>query len=160
MTIIHLYKDHNRDSEFVELKSRLESLYHNVVLDDGADLDDFSNVHLVHAHSWYDDGVAAFNLKRERGIPYVLTLSDKDLMQLQKFSFRSKRFDVLEQAEKVVFPNQMFQNVLADKMNDRMADAVFSHSCVIYEGLAPFWFNNLKIQQCVNTYRNVILCNN
>ncbi len=144
ISVLHLYKDYRKDAGFPLLLDRLGSYVHNLVAETAADMPTGEDVSLVHAHSWYQDGPDALRLKHEHGIPYVLALTSADLDRLSAFSLKSKRYDVLENAEKVVFPNQHFQYVLADKLSDKLADAVFSRSSVIYDGISPFWFQNLR----------------
>ena len=143
-SVLHLYKDYRKDAGFPLLLKRMDAYVHNVVAETAAEIPSGEEFHLTHAHSWYQDGPDALRLKQERGIPYVLTLTSEDLRHLEAFSLKSKRYDVLENAEKVVFPNQHFPYALADKLSDKMADAIFSRSLVIYEGISPFWFQNLR----------------
>ncbi|MCR4736777.1 MAG: hypothetical protein K5846_01290 [Bacteroidales bacterium] len=144
ISVLHLYKDYRKDAGFPLLLDRLGTYVHNLVAETAADMPIGEEISLVHAHSWYQDGPDALRLKHEHGIPYVLALTSADLDRLSAFSLKSKRYDVLENAEKVVFPNQHFQYALADKLSDKLADAVFSRSSVIYDGINPFWFQNLR----------------
>lgn len=157
MTILHLYKNRAENPGFEELLQRLNSVMQNVVVENAALLQDDSNISLMHAHSWFEDGPDALNLKLERNIPYVVSLCDEDLLRLQKFSLKSKRFDILEQAEKVIFPNPMFQNILAEKLSNKLADQIFSHSWIIYNGLMPFWFQHLRLAKPVSLIHTRLL---
>jgi glycosyltransferase involved in cell wall biosynthesis len=144
ISVLHLYKDYRKDAGFPLLLERLGSFVRNLVAETAAEMPTGETISLTHAHSWYQDGPDALRLRQEHGIPYVLTLTPEDLRHLEAFSLKSKRYDVLENAEKVVFPNQHFQYALADKLSDKLADAVFSRSSVIYDGISPFWFQNLR----------------
>ncbi|MBQ6071800.1 MAG: hypothetical protein IKQ75_03220 [Bacteroidales bacterium] len=148
ISVLHLYKDYRNDAGFPLLLERLGSYVRNLIAETAAEMPaempTGETISLTHAHSWYQDGPDALRLRQEHGIPYVLTLTSEDLRHLEAFSLKSKRYDVLENAEKVVFPNQHFQYALADKLSDKLADAVFSRSLVIYDGISPFWFQNLR----------------
>lgn len=146
MTILHLYESHSQDPAFGQLLSRLEESVHNVV----GDASETEGINLVHAHSWLQDGPTALQLKRDRAIPYVLSLSDEDLVQLEKFTLRPRPYKILEEAEKVVFPSMVFQNVLAEKLPAKLADVVFSHSLMIFPHIDPFWFQHLHLAKPVS----------
>src|SRR5690606_2770356 len=45
---------------------------------------DFSQVSLIHAHTWYSDGAVAYYLSLKYNIPYIISVRNTDINLFQK----------------------------------------------------------------------------
>src|SRR5690606_33767238 len=66
---------------------------------------ELSNLNFIHAHTWFSDGGGAYELSKETGIPFVVTVRNTDLNIFYKYMLhlRSYGLKILRAAERIIF---------------------------------------------------------
>jgi len=107
---------------------------------------------LIHAHSLLAGGVVAHALYAQHHIPYVVAVTLADIRFWQDNPIRGRKIfvPVLEEANRIIFLNDNFQDFVADRLSDSDADRIFSRALTIHDGLDPFWIQNLHIHKPVS----------
>ena len=78
---------------------------------------DIESVRLVHAHFLFSDGGVAYLIKKEFGIPYVVSVRATDLFYFFKLMVHERKFgnQIMSFAERVVFINPSYVNLFKEK---------------------------------------------
>lgn len=100
----------------------------------------FNSVHIVHAHSLYADGLAAWIACKSRKLPLVISIRGGDVTVFPKYypHWRTKVRKALKAASKIVFSNHKFKPVLEKTHNIRLP----SEKCLtIPNGVEDLWHN-------------------
>ena len=65
---------------------------------------DFSEIDIIHAHTWYSDGGVAYLLHKKYNIPYIITIRNTDLNLFQKYLIHERGFEmnILKNAMNIV----------------------------------------------------------
>lgn len=143
MSVLHLYNHYSLNSGFQYLLDKLQEDGTQHLLADHLP-ENLSDVQVVHAHSWMEDGRAALDIHDKWNIPYVLTVRATDLVQAAGFSAWHRGKQILENADYVVFADPMSDRFLSEKLPSKLADSLYNHAVTIYDSLDPFWFQNLR----------------
>lgn len=111
-----------------------------------------SELALIHAHALLTGGTVAHALHLQHGTPYVVAVTLDDIRFWQDNPIRSRKLlvPVLEEATRVVFLNNNFQDFVASHLSDADADRIFSRALTIHNGLDPFWLQNSRIHKPVS----------
>ena len=111
-----------------------------------------TEVALVHAHSLLTGGAVAHLLHSKHGTPYVVAVTLEDIRFWQENPIRSRRLlvPVLEDAARVIFLNNNFQDFAASHLSDTEADRIFGRALTIHNGLDSFWLQNIHIHKPVS----------
>lgn len=108
------------------------------------------NVKLIHAHTWYSDGVIAFRLYKELGIPYVISIRDTDinLFYSKMLHLRALGREILLHAKKIVFISAAYQKRLLESFakTPLPLERLKSSSEVIPNGIDAYWLENILAQ--------------
>lgn len=118
---------------------------------------DFSEIKMIHAHTWYSDGGVAYLLSKKYNIPYIVTIRNSDLNVFQKYLFHERSFGrkILERAEKVILIAASYkQRVLDLKSLEKIKSILQKKLQIIPNGVDPFWLSNFLEKKSKNT--NVI----
>lgn len=101
---------------------------------------------LVHTHSVFSDGNAALRLKRERKLPYLVTVSNTDLnafFRLRRL-LRKRGILILREAAYIVFISEAYRQALFQRyIPPRYRDELFEKTVVIPFGIDNFWFDHI-----------------
>src|SRR5690606_32772754 len=64
---------------------------------------DFSEIKMIHAHTWYSDGGVAYLLSKKYNIPYITAVRNTDLNVHYKYLLHHRKFgkEILKNANKV-----------------------------------------------------------
>jgi glycosyltransferase involved in cell wall biosynthesis len=106
---------------------------------------DFSQFGLVHAHTLFSNGYAAYRLKKEYGLPYVAAVraTDIDFFFKKLVWLRRLGRKILENAAAVVFISPQGKNALLSKYIPKaMLPSLEPKCAVLPNGLASFWLEN------------------
>lgn len=108
------------------------------------DVEGFS---VVHAHTLFTDGNIAYQLNRDYGIPYVVTVrgyTDINGFFRLRLNLRKRGRKILARASKVIFLSEMNKNELLDKYihDDALKREILSKAEVIPNGIDDFYFKN------------------
>ena len=158
--ILHLYSEHSA-SAVKALTTRTQGTVDNLCIvlslegKDAALVEqqvNLSEVALIHAHSLLAGGTAAHHLHLQHHIPYSAAVSLEDIRYWKENPRRGRRalIPVLEDATRVVFLNDNFQDFIADRLGDEDADRIFSRALTLHDGIDPFWIQNLHIHKPVS----------
>lgn len=103
---------------------------------------DLSMVDLIHAHTLFTNGGAAFLIKKRLRIPYVVTLRNTDLNLFFKYAIHLRGFgnEILAGAERVIFLSESYKKrTLSNYVHENYRDSIAQKSIVIPSGVNPFW---------------------
>lgn len=118
---------------------------------------DFSEIKMIHAHTWYSDGGVAYLLSKKYNIPYIVTIRNSDLNVFQKYLFHERAFGrkILERAKNVILIAASYkQRVLDLKSLEKIKSILQKKMQIIPNGVDPFWLSNFLEKKSKNT--NVI----
>lgn len=95
---------------------------------------------LCHAHSLYSDGASAYQLKKDYGIPYVITVRNTDLRIFARFflHLRPLAREIIRESSQVLFANKQYPARLASLLNMTLDEEKVS---VVPNGLDSYWFD-------------------
>lgn len=106
---------------------------------------DCSEIVLVHAHTWFSDGVIALQLYKEYKIPYVVTIRNTDVNVFLKYMLHLRVLgrEILLHAQKIIFISgahrkRVIQNVWLKKILPSISQKIE----VIPNGIDSFWLKN------------------
>lgn len=104
---------------------------------------DLSNIDICHAHTLFNDGGVALELKRKYDIPYIVAVRNTDLYTYFKYllHLRSRGIEILKNASRVIFINKDYQRILEEKY---LTQKVYSQLDfeIIPNGINDYWFEN------------------
>lgn len=101
---------------------------------------------LVHTHCVFSDGNAAFRLKRERGIPYLVTVNNTDLNHFFRIRLflRRRGLRIMKDASFIVFIAEPYRKKLFETyIPERYQREFYEKSRIIPFGIDDFWFQNI-----------------
>jgi len=110
----------------------------------------FSDIDIIHAHTWYSDGVIAYNLHKQYNIPYIVTIRNTDLNIFFKYMLhlRSLGLEILLNAKKIIFISEIYKTrFIQNNFYIKSADLLKNKLEVIPNGIAPFWVSNTTIRK-------------
>ncbi|MFD2966712.1 glycosyltransferase family 4 protein [Sphingobacterium bambusae] len=106
---------------------------------------DLSKIALIHAHTWYSDGGAAYILSQKYGIPYVVSIRNSDVNIFHKFLLHERAFGkkILENAKAVVTISAAYRKrILALSSLQKIKVGLNLKLDVIPNGVDPYWIMN------------------
>jgi glycosyltransferase involved in cell wall biosynthesis len=100
---------------------------------------DHANV--VHAHTWYSDGAVALGLKRQYGLPYIVSVRNTDVNVFERWRPDLARLGraVLEEAAAVVFLNPAYAERVAERCPESGRQRLREKTHVIPNGVSEVW---------------------
>lgn len=119
---------------------------------------DFKNLHIVHSHTLFTNGMMALKLKKEYNIPYIVAVRNTDVNVFFKYfiHLRSKGAEILLNAEKIIFISPSYLETTINKyIPNEFKDDVRRKSLVIPNGLNSYWLDN-KIKETKIIDKSVI----
>jgi len=110
-------------------------------------VNNISNFHYIHAHTWYSDGTIAFYLHKKYNIPYSVTIRSTDLNLFFKYMYhlRGLGLDILKSSEKIIFISPQYQERFKNHeyIKSRYPDFI-SKSIVLPNGVDKFWVEHAE----------------
>lgn len=110
---------------------------------------DFSQINLIHAHTWYSDGGVALKLSQKYKIPYVVTVRSSDTHVFFRYMVHLRSYGrrILNNADQIIFVTPVYRDrVLNNKYFARLRNCLMAKVVVIPNALAEFWHNNYLSQ--------------
>lgn len=100
------------------------------------------NASLVHAHFLFSDGGVAYNLKKETGLRYVVSVRNTDINVFFKYAFHLHGFirRVLREAESIVLINPDYKNKLKNQLGSKLYNELSPKMMIIPNLLEQDWF--------------------
>lgn len=111
---------------------------------------DLSNVKLIHAHTWYSDGGAAYILAKKFKIPYIVTIRNTDLNLFYKYLFHERGFGhkILKSACEIILISPSYKNRLVKLKSVLNALPDINNKVrVLPNGVDDFWIKNRFIKE-------------
>jgi len=104
--------------------------------------EDLTNYTLTHSHFLYSDGAVSLMIKKQYGIPYVVSVRNADYNAFMKLrpDLKWRRDQILKEAAAIVFLSPAYKEKVLKKLPDKLADDVLYKSIVQPNGLNEFWF--------------------
>jgi glycosyltransferase involved in cell wall biosynthesis len=99
---------------------------------------------VVHAHFLYSDGVVALRIKQQLGKPYIVAVRNTDVHAFMRLrpDLRWLCWDVIEQAERVVFITPAYRELLLRRVPRRLRGLLEQKALIVPNGLARYWIDN------------------
>ena len=110
-------------------------------LEENLDLPGFD---VIHAHTVFSGGYAAYRLHQKYGTPYIVAVRNTDVNVFFKYMvhLRKTGLEILKHAEKVIFLSPAYQEkVLADWVPLSLLEQIAEKSMVIPNGIAQLFFD-------------------
>lgn len=106
---------------------------------------DLSKIDLIHAHTWYSDGGAAYILSEKYSIPYIVTIRNSDLNIFHKYLIHERGFGntILDGAKYVVLISASYkERVLSLPSFRKLRARIGKRLVIIPNGVDPYWIEN------------------
>lgn len=106
---------------------------------------DFQEFDLVHAHTVFSGGYAAFQLHKRYGIPYIVAVRDTDVNVFFKFMIHLRHVgvEILRNASKVIFLSPAYQEkVLRDCVPLEHLEEIAAKSVILPNGINKMFLEN------------------
>lgn len=104
-----------------------------------------SSFDIIHAHTLFSGGYAAYKLHKKYGIPYIVAVRNTDVNVFFKYMLhlRSTGIRIMREAEKVIFLSPAYQShVLSKYVPAAYQDEIQRKSVIIPNGIAPLFFEH------------------
>ena len=105
---------------------------------------ELSSVDMVHAHTVFSGGYAAYQLHRRYGLPYIVAVrnTDKNVFFRRMVHLRKTGVEIMRHAERVIFLSPAYQeSVLAEYVPEKYREELRRKSLVIPNGIAPLFLS-------------------
>lgn len=102
------------------------------------------DVDLMHAHTWFSDGGAAYELHKKTGKPYVVTVRNTDVNIFFKYliHLRKHGLKILENAERIILISPLYSKRLFGLSLIAGNPKLVEKSIVIPNGVDSYWISN------------------
>lgn len=103
------------------------------------------DVSMVHAHTLFSGGYAAFRLHERHGLPYIIAVRNTDVNVFLRWMphLRKTGLNIMEAAERIVFLSPAYRDqVLSRYVPGSRREALRAKSLVIPNGIAPLFFRD------------------
>lgn len=100
----------------------------------------------IHTHCVFTDGNVAMRLKRELGIPYLVTVNNTDLNHFFKFRvlLRNRGIRIMQQSSAIVFIAEPYRRIVFDRFIPKsLREQLQKKTYIIPFGIDDFWFDNI-----------------
>lgn len=114
----------------------LASLYNSI---------DVASFDILHAHSLFTNGYLALDVKRKKGIPYVVAVRNTDLYSFFRVRpwLRNIGLEIMREAEAVVFLSPAYKKMTLEQFVPRNTRREIESKClVIPNGISEFFLND------------------
>ncbi len=101
---------------------------------------------ILHTHCVFSDGNVALRLKKEFGLPYLVTINNTDLNHFFKLRvlLRKRGIRILQEAAAIVFIAEPYRKAVFDKYIPQKYHAqLMEKTHIIPFGMDDFWFEHL-----------------
>ncbi len=99
----------------------------------------------VHTHCVFTDGNVALRLKKEFGVPYLVTINNTDLNHFFKLRLllRKRGIEILKQASAIIFIAEPYKRIAFEKyIPEELHTGLLSKTWVLPFGIDDFWFKH------------------
>ncbi len=113
----------------------------------------FSTIKVIHAHTLFSSGYAAYKIFQKYGIPYIVAIRNTDVNLFLKYMIHLRKIGVkiLNNAEKVVFISPSYKaKVLKKYIPNSLVNSIKKKSIVIPNGINPLFLDNINTNKVLN----------
>lgn len=106
---------------------------------------DFSEVFLIHAHTWYSDGGVAYLLSKKYNIPFVCAIRSTDLNLFHKRLFYLRPFGlkIIRAAKCLFLISESYRNKLLNESSLEKVKTILDNKLhVLPNGVESYWLQN------------------
>lgn len=107
---------------------------------------DFSQIKLIHAHTWYSDGGVAYFLSKKYEIPYIITVRNTDLNIFNEKLIYLRGFGklFLLNAKKIIAISDIYKSKILNLKNIKPYEKVIANNIItIPNGVNNYWLNEM-----------------
>ena len=111
---------------------------------------DLNNVDIVHAHFLFSNGGAAYRLKKEKNIEYIVAVRNTDVNIFLKYGLHLRRFgvEILKEAKNIVFLSESYKAQVLDKYVPKSLRAELEKKIeIIPNGIDAEWLENMNYKK-------------
>lgn len=104
---------------------------------------DMGQIEMVHAHTLFSGGYAAYRLNRTKGIPYIVAIRNTDLNVFFKYMvhLRHVGVEIMRHAERIIFLAPSYQRAMLEKYVPRKyVQQIRKRSIIIPNGISNLFF--------------------
>lgn len=106
---------------------------------------DLTKVDVIHAHTWYSDGGAAYLLSCKYDIPYIVTIRNSDVNVFYKYLLHERSFGhrILRRACDIIMVSAAYKDRFFSKIvPTKYVSEARQKLSIIPNGVDPFWIHN------------------
>lgn len=110
---------------------------------------DLKSVRFIHAHTWYSDGGAAYELHKKYNIPYIVAVRNTDLNLFLKYFLHERGYGkkILQNADKIITISAVYKKrMLEDPRLSHIMNDVQQKIMMIPNGVDSYWIES-KVSQ-------------
>lgn len=118
-----------------------------------------SKIDVIHAHTIFSDGSAAYKLHKKYGIPYIINVRNTDINIFYKFALhlRPLMYKILIHAEAIVFISPSYQQKLMMKLPAYVSSKIEKKCYVISNGIDQFWHRQSTKEKSFDKNKSIVL---
>lgn len=106
---------------------------------------DFTDIDLIHAHTWYSDGGVAYFLAKKYKIPYIVSIRTTDLTVFQKKLAYLRPFGrfILKNSKSIILISASYlSHFVSQKSLQKIMPSVKEKMHIIPNGVDSYWIKN------------------
>lgn len=103
------------------------------------------DIDIIHAHNLFSAGYNAMKLKRKYGLPYIVAVRNTDVNDFFHYMIHLRFLGVkiMKEADAVIFLSPAYRDyVINTYVPNKNKKDIFEKSCIIPNGLDPYFMNN------------------
>lgn len=108
-------------------------------------ISNFDQIDLIHAHTWFSDGVIAYRLYKKYNIPYVITIRNTDMNLFFKYMIHLRKLgvDILKHTKRIIFISQIYKTRFQNLQYMHKYIPELAHKIeIIPNGIDNYWIDN------------------
>lgn len=105
----------------------------------------FSNIDIIHAHTWYSDGGVAYFLSKKYNIPFVFSIRSTDLNVFHKKIFYLRFFgsNIIKSAKSIFLISESYKDKVLNESSLKNVKATLKSKIhVVPNGIDKYWLDN------------------
>lgn len=119
---------------------------------------DLSKVKLIHAHTWYSDGGAAYLLSKKHNIPYIIAVRNTDINLFFKYKIHLRKFgfSILKNAQSIILISEAYKKRILKLYSPKQTNQFRNKLEFIPNGVDSFWIKNAGSKQSSKKESNLV----
>lgn len=103
-------------------------------------------VDMLHAHTLFSSGFAAYSIFKKTGIPYIVAIRNTDVNVFFKYMLHLRRtgVEIMKNASAIVFLSNSYKNYVIDRyVDENEKNGILEKCIVIPNGIDDFFLSNI-----------------